>query len=328
MSPHRILIGVQDIVLNAGANGMSEPLSSYGHTIIDKTDSDPKVSYDPPDLTFPIGATGVTCTAIDASGNVTTETFWVIVQETQPTPMLRTRLRLISLRGDLAPTGSTTIPDGTPISGHNHVFMNNNRQMVIEAILDSSSVALFSADCDGLNDAMVARGDATPAGGIFNSFDRIAISDDDLVSFQANTSMGVGHFALDGAVVAAMVGGVAPGSPNNAEFGILSPPSASVGGLFSPVNLKLGTGSPPVTATNDTGIWSSKHGGPVMLEGEPASIEGLPAGTRFGQLFGPRMVSNQSGQIAFSCTLTHFGSGNIALVSGTTAQLLGGHQGW
>lgn len=83
----------------------------YTVTATDNTDPSPAVSCDPPPVsTFALGATVVTCTAVDVSGNTSSGTFTVTVRDTTPPALI--------LPGDqeaeaTSPAGATVVFSAT-----------------------------------------------------------------------------------------------------------------------------------------------------------------------------------------------------------------------
>jgi hypothetical protein len=79
-----VLTVPSDITTNA--TGPSGAKVNYSVSATDDTDPSPEVAcYPPSGSTFPIGATQVTCTATDQSGNSTTKSFNVVVRPFRPT---------------------------------------------------------------------------------------------------------------------------------------------------------------------------------------------------------------------------------------------------
>jgi len=73
-----------DISVNSAPGSCSASVT-YSTTVLDIADTEPTLNCDPPSgSTFPVDSTTVSCTAVDASNNVSTATFTVTVLDTEP----------------------------------------------------------------------------------------------------------------------------------------------------------------------------------------------------------------------------------------------------
>ena len=288
-----VITGFKDIVTNAPAEGLSEPIE-WTLSVSDNKDPAPVLVCTPPSGTqFPIGDNEVVCTATDHVGNETTITFYVSVLEIAETPGERF-LDVVSLRGDeaLGAGGGNGVAAGATIFTFYSAFINNNGDAVVNARLSDATRALYKADSTGLSSLVAATGTASPFGGNYDGFEDEAIADDGVVSFSSTIAgVGNGHVTDDGTTGAAVVGDPAPGT-DGVFRSLKQPASAGAAGLFSP---GLATGG-TVTVRNDSGIWSSGAG---LLVREGDAAVGFGATDLHGHVTN-RVVANEAGNIAFS----------------------------
>ena len=316
-----IILGAKDIVVNAPAGGLSEPIE-YGLTVTDETDPDPTLVCDPINgAQFPIGENQVHCVATDAAGNTSEAWFYVIVLSIQDPESMRT-LSAVAVRGDAAPGagggkgggkgGGASLPAGATIFNFESAYINESGNAIIQARLAGAGAAdsaLFTGNAGGLGDLIAAKG------GTYSSFDQTAIADDDVASFSASLGSGETGHVTDGNLAAA-TGAVAPGTDDGVIKSLSQPASAGTNGLFSQAQLLIGSGNGPVSGQNDTSIWSSAvTAGPIAREGDPAAGS---TGT-YGHL-SRRVVANEAGKIAFAGNLIGAG-GNSAVWAGDPASL-------
>jgi len=313
-----VIDGAKDIVTNAPVGGTA-PVSFANVTASDKVDPAPMLVCTPDDsMEFPVGSTEITCVATDASGNMTTETFFVHVLEIQM-PSGERAVDIISLRNDPAPGAGD--PGGPPAAAtiliHNRAYINNSGDIVYEASMlnaGTNSNGVFT-NIGGTDSSIAVRNSAAPgSGGNYGTFSNLAINDSGGVIYQSLIG-GIAQFvdAGGGATNPFRVGEPAPGTTG--QFNTMQKPAiASNGDLLTQANLKLGVGG--VTFAEDTGIWSSGAAGIIAREGDLSTIPGV----EYGQVH-PRIVtSNASEQIAFSSFLIEpvfDPTDNTAVFSGT-----------
>ncbi|MFT5105454.1 MAG: hypothetical protein ACI8XO_002910 [Verrucomicrobiales bacterium] len=314
-----VITGAKDLVANAPAGGLSDPIE-WTLTAIDNKDPDPSLICTPPSGTqFPIGDNEVVCVATDNVGNETTTSFFVSVLEIADTPGERF-LDIVSLRGEeaLGAGGAGTgIPAGATIFTYYNAYINNDGDAIVRAALSGApgaDRALFKANGSGLTELLAVRGGTSPFGGTYSAFADEALSDDGVASFTGSVGTTDGHVADDGAGATgvAFVGGAAADTGGATFRALRQLASAGANGIYSPGYLTTGGA---VTVRNDTGIWRSTSG-LVAREGDPAAGFG-PA--PHGHVFN-RVVTNASGDIAFAGSVLTRPSG-AAVWAGSPAML-------
>ena len=295
---------LKDIVFNVPTGG-SAAADFSGITATDAIDGAVPVVCTPDDSApFPIGTHPITCTATDSAGNMTTESFNVIVLEIALTPGSRF-LDAVSLRGDAA-TGAT----GT-INNITRAYLNNAGDVLFLASLSgagTNNAAVFAGPVAGPHAAIAVLG--TPSGsGTYGSFDHLTLNDAGDAGFESDRD----HFVDTGGgpAVAADTGGTAP-TGGGETFRLLKKPAlASDGQLLTRANLDLGSGA-GVTTADDTLITSSA-GTVIAREGSATSIAGIDYST-----IQPRTVTSLgNGHYAFAAGLKPSASAtNAALFTG------------
>ncbi len=316
------------LVVSAAPGETTAVVSFATLTAVDDCDPDPIVTCTPASGSqFPLGSTTVTCTAQDASGNMSPPaSFEVIVIQAQLSPSPRA-LDVVALRGDPAPGIS-----GASLFGINHAVLTASGQLAIEATMTGAGVNNIGIWVEGIAGlGLVSRkGDLAP--GTSNpilSYDDVNINDNGETSFKVRLSGATAN--TDGAVLtdaggalglAVREGDTPPGT--SASFSILNEPAFNAQGTtYVPANLLLGTGG--VTSTSDTGIWSKPSSGSIAQlarEGDPVG-SALP-GAIYGQM-GPRVSVNDAGEVVFyalfvaSPPVTVFD--NVALLAGDPSAL-------
>ncbi|MFT5107833.1 MAG: hypothetical protein ACI9UA_003468, partial [Pseudoalteromonas tetraodonis] len=261
---------------------------------------------------FPIGETVVVYTAEDAAGNVCIAAFLVTVEE----PEGGFFLDFISIRSDPAPG-----TDGSIFNTYQRAFINESDLVVFSGSVSGGGSAgntgVWFGDVDSI--AEVAVGGATAGTGVnYGIFTSVNISDTDEISFNSQltgavtSSSDVAHFAPAGAsplASQAREGGAAPGTPGN--FNVISASVAGSNMNAFPGRLEIAT---PITARDDSGIWSTHTGTLELAAREGADADAIP-GAKFGHITAS-MSMNESGEMAFIASLTSAGGGNVAVFSG------------
>ncbi|MFT5854889.1 MAG: VCBS repeat-containing protein [Verrucomicrobiales bacterium] len=305
----------QDMFLNAPAGGTA--MANFGGvTAWDKVDMMPVLVCSPDDSApFPIGSTLITCTATDASGNDTVETFYVHVIEIQMVAGTRI-LDVVSLRDDIAP-GGAGLPAAAKVLAHQNGALNNAGDILFTASLSDAGTnnrAVFLRS-GGSDQALAVRNILAPGGANYGTFSDIAINDGGESTFQSATTAGNGNYRHDGTTVSdsAVAGSNAPGTTGN--YRVLRKPAITTSGeVLTVSNLKTGIGG--ITSADDTGLWRSGSATPIAREGGLSPI----ALTDHSQIH-PRVVASAGGdQIAFTSYLVEQsgfdGSDNTAIFAG------------
>jgi hypothetical protein len=318
-----VISGTKDIFLNAPAGGTAS--ANFGAvTAWDKVDPMPTLVCVPNDsFAFPIGSTLVTCTAADASGNDTVETFSVHVIEIQPTAGTRV-LELATLRDDLAPVssgGSMGVPAGSTLLVHYGGAINNAGDILYSASLSDAGVnnhAVFLRS-GGIDVPLAVRNISAPGGANYGAFSDITLNNGGSAGFHSETSLGDGHFLDNGALVhnAANATLIAPGTVAG-EFRLLRKPALTSGGdLLTVSNLKSGVGG--ITSANDTGLWRTATSGNSTLLAREGDASPIPV-TNHSQIFSRVVSSADNNQISFTSYLVETAgfdsSDNTAIFAG------------
>ena len=274
----------------------------------------------PPGSEFPIGETVVAYIAQDAAGNICVATFLVTVEE----PEGGFFLDFISIRTDPAPG-----TDGSTFNTYQRAFINENDIVVFGGSVlggdSSGSVGVWFGDVDGVE---VAAVDGKPAAGQaagvdYGIFTAINIDDSDNVSFNSQLTGDVtptsdlAHFASAGGSALtslAREGSPAPGTPG--IFEAIRDSVAGNGVTAFPARLAIGD---PITARNDSGIWSTHSGALDLVVREGDDADAIP-GAKFGSIVAS-MAMNASGEMAFTASLTQAGGANQAVFTGLPGAL-------
>ena len=323
-----VIHNAKDIVTSVPAGALSDPID-YMLSVWDN-DEGATVVCDPMNFSqFPVGIHDVWCTATDINGKTSEAHFQVIVLEIQDSPTERTDLFDVSLRGEAAPGPATGtvggIPAGAELLSYSNAFLNNSEDVLMIAAMSgagTNNLGVFS-NASGSFESLGVKNSASPTTSDYLAFKELAIGDGGIASFAARTTDGDAHVTDNGTATTLQVGSPPPGLSGDPLVGFLHQPALDGGGdLFSPANLRIGSGTAgsEVTGNDDTLIWSSALGtGLVAREGDPAAD--LPVGIDYGHLF-KRVVANDDAQIAFAGNLRGGpGATNAAVWSGAPSSL-------
>ena len=309
------VISAPGLVRATAAEGETSAVVDFTVTATDDTDPSPSVTCDPPSgSTLPWGTTTVTCTATDASGNVSTSIFQVSV----------------SLPADVMLLGPTTGgaapgPDGSAgsgagdFTGFRGAHLAGAGQILVEAEAGPGSTrGLWGGAVGSLREAALVGSTASAEGAVLNGFDIYALSAGGEVSVRGRDASGdSGDWLAPEGGAAAGIGFVGEAAPDiaGARFARFPLGGSALNdrGEHFAIGYVEKDAALGITDANNSGIWSSVEG-LVVREGDPSPV----AGATYGK-FGNGLAANDAGHVLFDTSLVGVGRTNRALFCGPAA---------